>query len=63
MTKRGYSKDFKPHGDSGKRYLLDQIPAGLWTDVRAEAKRQGVSVRALILTLLREWLDRQRTIS
>lgn len=56
--KRGYSKDFKPHGDTGKRYLLDQIPAGLWARVRAKAKQEGVSLRALILRLLTEWLAR-----
>lgn len=55
--KRGYSKDFKPHGDTGKRYLLDQIPAGLWSDVRAKCRQEGVSVRALILRLLREWVN------
>jgi hypothetical protein len=58
MPKRGYSKDFKPHGDTGKRYLLDQIPAGLWARVRAKAKQEGVSLRALILQLLTEWLER-----
>jgi hypothetical protein len=57
MPKRGYSKDFKPHGDTGKRYLLDQIPAGLWARVREKAKREGVSLRALILTLLTEWVE------
>jgi hypothetical protein len=57
MPKRGYSKDFKPHGDSGKRYLLDQIPAGLWARVREKAKREGVSLRALILRLLTEWVN------
>jgi hypothetical protein len=57
MLKRGYSKDFKPHGDSGKRYLLDQIPAGLWARVREKAKRKGVSLRALILQLLTGWVD------
>ncbi len=55
-VKRGYSRDFKPHGDTGKRYLLDEIPAGLWRDVREKAKREGVSMRALILTLLEQWL-------
>jgi hypothetical protein len=49
MAKRGYSREFKPHGDTGKRYLLDNIPAGLWRDVQAKAKREGVSMRALIL--------------
>ena len=57
--KRGYSKEFKPHGETGKRYLLDQIPAGLWTRVREKAKREGVSLRALILRLLTEWLEKQ----
>jgi len=55
-VKRGYSRAFKPHGDTGKRYLLDQIPAGLWSAVREKAKRDGVSLRGLILSLLQEWV-------
>lgn len=58
MAKRGYSREFKPHGETGKRYLLDDIPAGLWADVKAKCKRDGISIRAVILTLLREWLAR-----
>lgn len=54
--KRGYSREFKPHGDTGKRYLLDKIPAGLWTAAQAKAKREGVSMRALILKLLKDWV-------
>jgi len=57
MEKRGYSREFKPHGKSGKRYLLDKIPAGLWASVRDKCKREGVSVRAQILKLLKEWID------
>lgn len=57
--KRGYSKEFTPHGDSGKRYTLDAIPAGLWAEVRAKAKRQGLSIRGLILHLLRSWVEAQ----
>lgn len=56
--KRGYSREFKPRGETGKRYLLDDIPAGLWADVRVKAKREGVSLRALILKLLTEWVTR-----
>jgi hypothetical protein len=59
--KRGYSTDFTPRG-AGKRYLLDQIPAAFWLQVRAKAKREGVSVRALILRLLTDWLDAKGTI-
>ena len=54
-VKRGYSRDFKPYGDTGKRYLLDKIPAGLWTEFKAKCKREGVSVRAQILKLAKEW--------
>lgn len=55
--KRGYSREFPPHGQSGKRYMLDEIPAGFWAEVRKQAHADGVSLRSLILTLLREWLQ------
>ena len=55
-----YSREFKPHGTTGKRYLLDEIPAGLWADVRAKAKAESISLRALILTLLRDWLAKEK---
>lgn len=58
MAKRGYSREFKPHGDTGKRYLLDEIPAGLWAAVKEKCKRDGVSIRALILRLLKDWVER-----
>lgn len=53
MSKRGYSRDFTPRSDTHGRYLLDKIPATLWADVRAKAKRDGVSLRGLILSLLK----------
>lgn len=39
-----------------ERYLLDSIPAGLWAEVKAKCKRDGVSIRALILKLLTDWI-------
>jgi hypothetical protein len=54
--RRGYSTAFTPHGDTGKRYLLGDIPAGLWAEVRAKCRRDGVSVRATLLSLLTTWL-------
>jgi hypothetical protein len=58
MTKkRGYSRDFTPASEKHGRYLLDKIPAVLWRRVRAKAKREGISLRALILGLLKGWLD------
>jgi len=55
-VKRGYSRDFTPRGETYARYLLDKIPPTFWSDVRAKAKREGVSLRALILGLLKGWL-------
>lgn len=55
--KRGYSRAFKPRKGTGKKYLLDNIPAGLWGAVQGKAKREGVSVRATILTLLTAWVE------
>lgn len=60
--KRGYSRAFTPRSDIPARYLLDDIPPTLWREVRAKAKREGTSVRALILTLLKMWLDRPSAI-
>lgn len=56
VSKRPYSTAFRPHGDTGKRYLLDRIPAGLWADARAKAKREGISMRALMLGWLKDWV-------
>lgn len=57
MTKkRGYTYDFTPRTETYGRYLLDKIPATLWADVRAKAKREGVSVRAVLLRFLTEWV-------
>lgn len=57
-TVRGYSTKFTPHGDTGRRYLLGRIPAGLWTAAQARAKRDGFSMRALLLQLLTEYVER-----
>ena len=54
--KRGYSRDFTPRTETHARYLLDKIPPTLWRDARAKAKREGVSMRALLLRLLTDWL-------
>lgn len=56
-TTRGYSRAFRPHGDTGRRYLLGNIPAGLWSAAIARGKRDGLSMRALILSLLTAYVD------
>ena len=50
----GYSRAFTHAPQGHKRYLLDKIPAGLWTEFKAKCKREGVSVRAQILKLAKE---------
>ena len=39
MAKRGYSREFTPHGETGKDYFLDNVPEGLWLKAKAKAKR------------------------
>lgn len=57
MAKRGYSRAFTPRTDRRMRYLLDDVPPSLWEDARAKAKRSGLSMRGLLLTLLKAWTD------
>jgi len=50
---RGYSKAFTPKNRSTARfYLLSDIPADLWISARAHARREGKSMRALLLGFL-----------
>ena len=56
MAKRGYSREFTPKTDRRVRFEVDRIPPTLFEAVKAKAKRQGISLRALTLTLWREWL-------
>jgi hypothetical protein len=39
-----------------RRYLLSGIPPTLWDHARAKAKREGVAMRSLILSLIEAWL-------
>lgn len=54
----GYSTQFTPAPQGFRRYLLDRIPVPFWLEVQAKAKREKVSIRALILGLLADWLKR-----
>lgn len=57
-SKRGYSRDFTPKTERRVTFTVDRIPPTFWAAVRAKSKREGVSLRALILGLLKEWLER-----
>lgn len=54
--KRGYSKAFTPKTDRRVQLLIDRIPPTLYDAVKAKAKREGVSLRALVLGWLKEWV-------
>lgn len=56
--KRGYSREFTPKTERRVRFEVDRIPPTLYGAVTAKARRTGVSLRALTLTLWREWLER-----
>ena len=56
-AKRGYSRAFTPAGERSARYLLDRIPLPLWRQARAKARREGISMRSLLLQRLAEWTE------
>jgi len=60
MKKRPYSKDFTPRGVP-RQYRLAHIPPGMWAAAQARAKRQGLSMRALLLQLIQTWLASDET--
>ena len=59
-SKRGYSREFTPQTERRVRFEVDRIPPTLYERVKAKAKREGVSLRALTLTLWSEWLADER---
>jgi len=56
MTKRGYSREFTPKTERRIKFEIDRIPPTLMDAVKAKAKREGISLRALTLTLWRDWV-------
>jgi hypothetical protein len=65
--KRTYSRDFTPaRGDRdptkdpatwGAEYKMSRIPRPFWRSVQAKAKREGVSLRWLLLSYLQAWVN------
>lgn len=56
--KRGYSAQFSTTKNKRVSFMLDKIPPALWIRVRAKAKREGVSLRSLILGWCKDWIER-----
>ena len=56
-AKRGYSREFTPRSDRRIKREIDRVPPMLDERVQAKCKRDGISLRALTLTLWRMWGD------
>ena len=57
MKKRSYSRDFTPKTERRVMLTIDRIPPTLYAAVKAKAKREGISLRALVLGWLKEWSE------
>jgi hypothetical protein len=57
MAKRGYSREFTPRTERRIKREIDKVPPTLDERVQAKCKRDGISLRALTLTLWRMWAD------
>jgi len=53
--KRGYSTAYTPTRGTGRAYLLARVPAKIWDAAQQKARREGVSMRALLIKLLDDW--------
>jgi predicted HicB family RNase H-like nuclease len=56
--KRGYSRAFTPQTARRVQIVIDRVPPTLKDAAVAKARREGVSLRALILGWLKEWAGR-----
>jgi hypothetical protein len=59
MAKRSYSREFTPRSrkpEDRRTIMVDWVPPALYQSVKSKAKRDGVSLRTLILRLLSEWV-------
>jgi predicted HicB family RNase H-like nuclease len=57
MAKRGYSREFTPKTERRVQLMIDRVPPTLLNAAKAKAKREGVSLRALILGWLKAWIE------
>lgn len=55
--KRGYSNEFQTGVKPNRKIGVDWVPPKLLRAVRAKAKREGVSVRVIILRFLTSWVE------
>lgn len=56
--KRGYSHEFPTGGTNRKRLDVDYVPPALLRAAKLKAKREGTSLRVVVLRLLKDWVAR-----
>lgn len=57
--KRAYSRDFTPRSKAKRiKFEQDNVPPTLAKKVRAKLRREGLSLRSLVLGWLTEWVNR-----
>jgi hypothetical protein len=56
--KRGYSREFTPKTKTRVQLVIDRVPPTLMQAAKAKAKREGISMRALVLGWLKEWIEK-----
>lgn len=55
-TKRGYSYEFTPRSERDVHISLRRVPPELHRTFKAKCKREGVSMRYVILSWVRTWI-------
>ena len=60
MSKRGYSREFTPKTERRVQIVIDRVPPTLKDKAVAKSKREGKSLRALILGWLTDWVEKQK---
>lgn len=56
MAKRGYSREFPVQTSRRVKIEIDRVPPALAVSLRAKCKREAISIRALTLTLWKDWI-------
>jgi predicted DNA binding CopG/RHH family protein len=56
--KRGYSREFTPKTERRVTLSINRVPPTLMAAVKAKAKREGISMRALLLGWLKAWVEK-----
>jgi hypothetical protein len=54
---REYTRGFKPLRGDGREFKIRRIPPAFWEQVTEKARREGVSLRGMVLKHLQRWVE------